>query len=156
MAGTFPLGYTSSHQGKHLCVFCPESGCWAHCRRSVISEAALHRTSASTWSTELLWREQTGCRGYHSICLARPTKPYHRWPVSSNTRRSSRPQHLRLCYASLGPSTSYVRFDLLGRWDLLSSFLALSTSWSTFYFWIFHPRGRGGGNLDLHHPGRPH
>lgn len=48
LALTFPLGYTSSHQRKHLCSFCPESSCWAHCRRAVISEAPLPRSSAST------------------------------------------------------------------------------------------------------------
>lgn len=55
----FSLGYTSSHQGKHLCSFCPKSSCWAHCRRAVISEATLQRAPASTRSPELLWREQT-------------------------------------------------------------------------------------------------
>lgn len=43
----FPLGYTSSHQGKHLCCFCPKSSCWAHYRRAVISEATLQRAPAS-------------------------------------------------------------------------------------------------------------
>lgn len=40
VALAFPLGYTSSHQRKHLCSFCPQSSCWAHCRRAVISRGS--------------------------------------------------------------------------------------------------------------------
>lgn len=82
LALTFPRGYTSSHQRKHLCSFCPESSCWAHCRRAVISEAPLPRSSASTCSTELFpWRGQTEGKTVPPRCLARPEKPHH----SSNT-----------------------------------------------------------------------
>lgn len=89
----FPLGYTSSHQGKHLCNFCPKSSCWVHCRRAVISEAILQRAPASTWSPEEESTTPSTWQDPQSLATDRP--------VSSNTRCSSRPQRLGLCYASI-------------------------------------------------------
>lgn len=92
----FPTGLHLSHQRKHLHSFCPESSCWAHCRKAVISEAALHRTSVSTCSTELLWREQTGRKTAAPHCQA-GLKASPQMGPSSNTLGSSRAQNLRLC-----------------------------------------------------------